>query len=182
MNHLRSNKNIRKTSRTHGGDRKARSITNHDRRRTRGVWGSDRREDTSIGSGVERGTRVGDPLGVGRRRQSHSAEGLRRSGLVPPPRLLEPSREAQLGSRSPAMPGERNEHTRTRWNTRTRERASIHCGTSQLVRSLIVAYLHNADAYNSAWRPSSPCHDADRARLRCSAARAACGNQDRGAD
>ena len=53
VNHLRSNKNIRKTtSRTHGGDRKARPITNHDRR-TRWVWGSDRREDTSIGSGVE---------------------------------------------------------------------------------------------------------------------------------
>ena len=87
VNHLRSNKNIRKTrSRTHGGDRKARPITNHDRRRTRGVWGSDRREDTSIGSGVERGTRVGDPLGAGRRRQSHGAEGLRQSGLVPPPR------------------------------------------------------------------------------------------------
>src|SRR6185295_13608359 len=44
VNHLRSNKNIRKTrSRTHGGDRKARPITNYDRR-TRGVWGSDRRE------------------------------------------------------------------------------------------------------------------------------------------
>ena len=39
--------------------------------------------------------------------------------------LLEPSREAQLGSRSPAMPGERNEHTRTRWNTRTRERGQV---------------------------------------------------------
>src|SRR6185503_15236723 len=43
VNHLRSNKNIRKTkrarSRTHGGDRKVRLITNHDGR-TRGVWGS----------------------------------------------------------------------------------------------------------------------------------------------
>jgi hypothetical protein len=68
VNHSRSNKNIRKTrSRTHGGDRKARPITNHDRRRTRGVWGSDRREDTGIRSGVERGTRVGDPLGADRR-------------------------------------------------------------------------------------------------------------------
>ena len=87
VNHLRSNKNIRKTrSRTHGGDRKTRPITNHDGRRARGVWGSDRREDTSIGSGVERGARVGDPLGAGRRRQSHGAEGLRQSGLVPPPR------------------------------------------------------------------------------------------------
>ena len=87
VNHLRSNKNMRKTrSRTHGGDRKARPITNHDRRRTRRVWGSDRREDTSIRSGVERGARVGDPLGAGRRRQSHGAEGLRQSGLVPPPR------------------------------------------------------------------------------------------------
>ena len=37
---MRSNKNIRKTrSRTHGDDRKARPITNHDGRRTRGVWG-----------------------------------------------------------------------------------------------------------------------------------------------
>ena len=45
VNHLRSNKNIRKMrSRIHGGDRKARPITNHDRRRTSGVWGSDRRE------------------------------------------------------------------------------------------------------------------------------------------
>ena len=52
MNHLRSNKDIRKTkrtrSRTHGGDRKTRPVTNHDGRRTRGVWGSDRREDTGI--------------------------------------------------------------------------------------------------------------------------------------
>ena len=54
VNHLRSNKNIRKTrSRTHGGDRKARPITNYDRRRTRGVWGSDERDDTGIRSGVE---------------------------------------------------------------------------------------------------------------------------------
>ena len=83
---MKSNKNIRKTrSGTHGGDRKARPITNHDRRRTSGVWGSDRRENTSIWSGVERGTRVGDPLGADRRRQSHGAEGLRQSGLVPPP-------------------------------------------------------------------------------------------------
>ena len=73
-------------------------------------------------------------------------------------------------------------NTREHGGTHKRERASIHCGTSQLVRSLIDAYLHNADAYNSAWRPSSPRHDADRARLRCSAARTACGNQDHGAD
>ena len=80
---MKSNKNIRKTrSITHGDDRKARPITNHDRR-TRGVWGSDGREDTGIRSGVERGTRVGDPLGTDRRHQSHSAEGLRQSGLVP---------------------------------------------------------------------------------------------------
>src|SRR6185295_9128184 len=86
VNHLRSNKNIRKTrSRTNSGDRKARPITNHDRRRTRGVWGSDGREDTSIRSGVEGCTQVGDPLGADRRRQSYGAEGLRQSGLVPPP-------------------------------------------------------------------------------------------------
>src|SRR6185312_2900578 len=87
VNHLRSNKNIRKTrSRTHGGDRKARPITNHDGRRTRGVWRSDRREDTGVWGGVEGGTRVGDPLGADRRRQPHGAEGLRQCGLVPPPR------------------------------------------------------------------------------------------------
>ena len=32
-------------SRTHGGDRKARPVINHDGRRTRGVWGSNRREE-----------------------------------------------------------------------------------------------------------------------------------------
>ena len=59
MNHLRSNKNIGKTertrSRTHGSDRKTRPIANHDGR-TRGMWGSDRREDTGIRGGVEGGT------------------------------------------------------------------------------------------------------------------------------
>ena len=54
MNHLRSNKDIRKTkrnrSRTHGGDRNARPITNHDGRRTRGVWG--RTEERIPASGV----------------------------------------------------------------------------------------------------------------------------------
>jgi hypothetical protein len=35
---------------------------------------------------VEGGTRVGDPLDADRRRQSHGAEGLRQTGLVPPPR------------------------------------------------------------------------------------------------
>src|SRR6185312_5711748 len=90
MNHLRSNKNIRKTertmSRTHGGDRKTRSIANHDGGRTREMWGSDRREDTGIRGGVEEGTRVGDPHGADRRCQPHGAEGLRQRGLVPPPR------------------------------------------------------------------------------------------------
>ena len=73
MNHLRSNKNIRKAertrSRTHGGDRKTGPIANHDGRRTRGLWGSDRREDTGIWGGVEGGTRVGDPLCADRRCQ-----------------------------------------------------------------------------------------------------------------
>ena len=54
MNHLRSNKDIGKTkrarSRTHGGDRKAGPITNHDVRRTRGVWG--RTEERIPASGV----------------------------------------------------------------------------------------------------------------------------------
>src|SRR6185503_132673 len=105
VNHLRTNKNIRKTrSRTHGGDRKTRPITNYDRRRKRGVWGSDRREDTGIRSDVERGTRVGDPLGAGRRRQSHGAEGLRQSSQVPPPR---PSR--LLAGLSGQGPGRREE-------------------------------------------------------------------------
>ena len=101
VNHLRSNKNIWKTrSRTHSGDRKARPITNHDRR-TRGVWGSDGREDIGIRSGVERGTRVGDPLGADRRRQSHGAEGLRQSGLVPPPQArLAAGRAERAGSRT----------------------------------------------------------------------------------
>src|SRR6185437_4024179 len=52
MNHLRSNKNIRKAertrSRTHGGDGKTGPITHHNGRMTRGMWGSDRREDTDI--------------------------------------------------------------------------------------------------------------------------------------
>src|SRR6185312_14349583 len=108
MNHLRSNKDIGKTkrtrSRTHGGDRKARPITNHDRRKTRRVSGSDGREDTGIRSGVERGTQVGDPLGVDRRRQSHGVEGLCQSGLVPPPR---PGRLlAGLSWRGPVRCGE----------------------------------------------------------------------------
>ena len=51
----------------------------------RGVWGSDKREDTGIRGGVEGGIRVGDPLGVDRRRQPHGAEGLRQRGPVPPP-------------------------------------------------------------------------------------------------
>ena len=56
MNLLRSNKNIGKTertmSRTHDGDRKTRPIANHDGGRTRGMWGSDRREDTGMWGGV----------------------------------------------------------------------------------------------------------------------------------
>ena len=48
---MRSNKNSGKTrSRTHGGDRKARPVTNHDRGRTRGVWG--RTEERVPASGV----------------------------------------------------------------------------------------------------------------------------------
>jgi hypothetical protein len=72
------------------------------------VWGSDRREDTGIRGGVEGETRVGDPLGADRRRQSHSAEGLRQSGLVPPPR---PGRlQAGLSGRGP---GRRDEGSST---------------------------------------------------------------------
>ena len=90
MNRLRSNKNIRKAertrSRTHGGDGKTGPITHHDGRRTRWMWGSDRREDTGVWGGVEGGTRVGDPLSADRRSQPHGAEGLLQRGLVPPPR------------------------------------------------------------------------------------------------
>ena len=49
VNHLSSNKNIRKTrSRTHDGNRKARPITNHDRRRIRGVCGAGFRTARSV--------------------------------------------------------------------------------------------------------------------------------------
>jgi hypothetical protein len=89
MNHLRSNKDIGKTkrtrSRTHGGDRKARPITNYDGRRTRRVWGLDRRDDAGIRGSVEGGTRVSDPLCADRQCQPHGAEGLRQRGLVAPP-------------------------------------------------------------------------------------------------
>jgi hypothetical protein len=88
VNHLRSNKDIRETertmSRTHKGDRKTRTITDHDGRRTRGVRRSDRRKDTRIWSGVVRGTRVGDPLGANGWCQPHCAEGLRQGSLIPP--------------------------------------------------------------------------------------------------
>jgi hypothetical protein len=47
----------------------------------------DRRKDTDVRSGVERGTRVSDPLGTNRRSQAHGAEGLRQSCLIPPPWL-----------------------------------------------------------------------------------------------
>ena len=86
-------------SKTDGGDRKARPITNHDRRRTRRVWGSDRRENTGIRSGVEGGTQVGDPLGADRRCQPHGAEVLRQRGLIAPPRPGQ--RLARLGGWSP---------------------------------------------------------------------------------
>jgi hypothetical protein len=54
MDHLRSNEDIGKTkgvrSTTHGGERKTRAITNHDRRRIRGRWG--RIEERRLASGV----------------------------------------------------------------------------------------------------------------------------------
>jgi hypothetical protein len=87
MNHLRSNKDIRKTkrtgSRTHRSDRKTGSITDHDGRRIRGVRRSDRRKDTRIRSSVVRGTRVGDPLDADGWRQPHSVEGLCQGSLIP---------------------------------------------------------------------------------------------------
>jgi len=42
-------------------------------------------ENTGIWGGVEGDTRVADPLGADRRRQSHGAKGLCQSGLIPPP-------------------------------------------------------------------------------------------------
>jgi len=87
VDHLRSNKNIRKAkrtrSRTHGGDRETGPITNHDRRRRRGIRRSSRREDTSIRGGVVGSTRVSDPLRASRRGQPHGAEGLSQDGRIP---------------------------------------------------------------------------------------------------
>jgi hypothetical protein len=80
MDHLRSNKYIRKSertsSRTHKGDSKTRTVTDCDGR-TRGVRRLDRGEDTRIRSSVVGGTRVSDPLGANGRCQAHSAERLR---------------------------------------------------------------------------------------------------------
>ena len=111
MNHLSSNKNIRKAertrSRTHGGDRKTGPVANHDGR-TRGMWGSDRREDTGVWGGVEGGTRVGDPLSADRRSQPYGAEGLCQRGLVPP---LRPGRLlAGLGGWCPERAQTREQH------------------------------------------------------------------------
>jgi hypothetical protein len=82
VDHLRSDKDIGKTkgtmSRTHGSDRKARPITNHDRRWIRRMWWSDRRHEARIRGGMVGGTRVGNPLGVDRRGHPHGAESLRR--------------------------------------------------------------------------------------------------------
>jgi hypothetical protein len=87
VNHLRSNKNIKKTertmSRTHKSDRETRPITDHDRR-ARGVKCSDKREDNRIRSSVVRGTRVSNPLVADQRCQAHGAEGPRQSVLIPP--------------------------------------------------------------------------------------------------
>jgi hypothetical protein len=67
MDRLRSNGDIGKTEgtkrTTHWGDRKTRPITNYDRRRIRGMWGSDGRKEASIRVGVVGGTWVSDPLG-----------------------------------------------------------------------------------------------------------------------
>jgi hypothetical protein len=93
-------------SRTHKADRKTRTITDHDGRRTRGVRRSDRRKDTRIWSGVVRGTRVGDPLGANGRSQPHNAEGLRQGSLIPPPATTS---WAEVGSRS----ARRRQHSRS---------------------------------------------------------------------
>jgi hypothetical protein len=78
MNHLRSNENIEKTkwtrSRTHGGDRKTRPVTNHDRRRIRRMRGANTRENASIRGGVVRSPQVSNRLGADRRSHSHGAE------------------------------------------------------------------------------------------------------------
>jgi hypothetical protein len=60
VDHLRSHKNIRETertgSRTHGGDRKTGTITDHDGGGTKGVRSADKRKDTRIRGGVVGGT------------------------------------------------------------------------------------------------------------------------------
>jgi hypothetical protein len=89
MDHLRSNEDIGKMkgtrSTTHGGDRKTRPITNHDCRRIRGMWRSDRRKKSNIRGGVVRGTRASDPLGADSRCHPHGVECMRWVGVIPPP-------------------------------------------------------------------------------------------------
>ena len=86
MNHPRRNKDIGKTKRTRNrtdcSDRKARPITNHDGRRTRGVWGQT--EERIPASGVV--WKEALESAIHSRRQPHGTEGLRQRGLVPPPR------------------------------------------------------------------------------------------------
>ena len=72
------------------------------------MWGSDRRDDTSIRGGVEGDTRVGDSLGADRRRQSHGAEGLRQSGLVPTPQARSAAGWAERAGSSTARRGEQH--------------------------------------------------------------------------
>ena len=87
VNHLWSNKNIRKIKRTrnsaHRGHRKTSPIANHDGGGTgrRGRAGG--RNNTSIRRGVVRGTGVSNPLH--RWCQLHSAEGLSQSRRISPP-------------------------------------------------------------------------------------------------
>jgi hypothetical protein len=86
MNHLRSNENIGKMkgtrSRTYGGDRKTRTITNHDRR----MQGANIRKNASIRGRVERSPRVSNTLGANRRCHPHVVECLHWSGWIPSPR------------------------------------------------------------------------------------------------
>jgi hypothetical protein len=91
LNDARSNKNVAKTKRTRenqdvdGGDRKKRTIANNGGRICRmGRMG--RREDTSVQSGMERGTEASHPIDdVRRRGQGHRAKPISKRQLVPCP-------------------------------------------------------------------------------------------------
>jgi len=108
VNHVRGNKNIVKAERTmgtritHGGDWETGTIADHNGRRTRRMGRSNGRKETAVWSGVVRGTRVSDPVGIdrgqygkspgrwlGRRRHSIGEHGRPLRLLLRSPRGLE---------------------------------------------------------------------------------------------